>query len=621
MTAFAPILHRFSEDLNAIQYAFVTHPSAGHVLALAGPGTGKTRVLTYRVAWFLDQGASLDSVLMLTFTNSAADEMLSRATKLAGRMSRKRKLFGGTFHSVANSFLRQHGHHIGLDRKFVILDQADALGVVAQLRSCCASKNLPGKAEILNLISASANSMTAPDSLARAARWPQGFAACIAKEYAAFKRQHNLLDFDDLLTFFLLLLKESETAREKIAAQYHHVFVDEYQDVNRIQAEIVRLLSSHGSVTAVGDDAQSVYSFRGADLTNILRFQDDFPGCAVFNLRHNYRSLSPVIAFTNAVEGKSLYTDKSGGSLPAVYPALDEMQEACWVADKIQALLAEGLDASAIAVLFRAGFHAARLELELSGRGILYNKRGGVKVSDSAHVKDVLAFFRILVNPYDRMAWTRIFLLLDNVGEKTASLLSDIACGGADPFQALKSVSPRPAWQFGFSMLLAVLDGIRPLHCPCDIVEYVIPYVQGYFVRRHPDDIVKRQRGLDWLADLLSGYTDLQMLVDDLTCEPSAEASSEPRLSLYTIHAAKGREWRAVFVIGLTQGLFPDYRAAQLDEERRLFYVACTRASELLFLSWPGRIMTPDRRLVNAPMSPLLRDVSPALYQTEMVPF
>jgi DNA helicase-2/ATP-dependent DNA helicase PcrA len=615
MTAFYAPPHRFSESLNVIQHQSVTHPR-GPLLVSAGPGTGKTRVLTYRVAWLLDQGVPSSAILMLTFSCSAAQEMLARAAALADRT--KTKLRGGTFHSIACDFLRQYGWHIGIDRHFTILDRADSESIVGQCRAAHASvKGLPGRADILNLISAAASRMRSVEE-----QGATSLLARIAADYAAFKTANNLLDFDDLLLSFRRLL-ESE-AREPIVSQFQHVLVDEYQDTNPVQSEIVRLLAPHRNVTAVGDWAQAVYSFRGADSDCIRRFPQDFPGCAEIELRHNYRSSAPLIAFSNAVlPGRHLYTDKPGGVRPLIYSAANDEDEARWVADEISALLADGFHAPDIAVLYRSEFHATALELELVRRAMPYTKRGGKNnLLDSAHIKDTLAFFRILLNPHDRLAWTRIFLQLDHVGEKTASDLADLALSSDDPFAALQQVKPRPNWQNGWGILVSLLNSIRALSRPWEIAEQVMLYILPFYARRHPDDYEKRQRGLDLLSSLLASYTNIQHLLDDLACELPNDDDQTGKIILSSIHSAKCREWRAVFVIGLTQGLFPDSRvsASQMEEERRLLYVATTRPMERQFLSWPRRIMTADRRFTYAPMSIFLQDIKSELYQTPASP-
>ncbi len=614
MSAFF-IPHRFAEDLNSTQYAAVTY-LGGPLLVTAGPGTGKTRVLTYRVAWLLDQGVPASSIVMLTFSNSAAEEMLSRASKLAGRSGRSAKLFGGTFHSVGCRFLRQYGHHIGLPR-FTILDRDDAEGIITQLRhSSGSAKGLPGKTEIMNLISAAANTLRSVEELGASP-----FISGIAKDYAAYKRQHALLDFDDLLICWLGLLVESDTAREKITTQFQHVLVDEYQDTNPVQEAILRLLAPHRNITAVGDDAQSVYAFRGVDSGCLRRFQDDFSAAEV-TLRHNYRSLPPLIAFSNAViSGKDLYSDKLGGLLPLFQPVANEADEAAFVASRIQLLLNDGVPASEIAVLFRSARHADRLDLELTRLGIPFNRRGGFSASKSAHVKDALAFFRILIDPKDRLAWMRIFLMLDKVGEVTAAKLTDIVLSSSEPLAALAAFEANSAWHDGLQILLSVLRSIWGCNRPDQIMPEVINYILPFYARRHPDDWHKRQFGLERLADFLASYTDIQYLVDDLSCF-SDDVPSGDRVSLFTIHAAKCREWENVFIIGLAQGLFPDSRVspAQMEEERRLFYVAATRARKQLFLTWPRKITTADRRTVTAPISVFLQGKS-GLLRTETVPF
>lgn len=282
------------------------------------------------------------------------------------------------------------------------------------------------------------------------------------------------------------------------------------------------------------------------------------------------------------------------------------------------------MPAAEIAVLFRSARHADRLDLELTALGIPFDRRGGFKASKSAHVKDALAFFRILIDPKDRLAWTRIFLQLDNVGEVTAAALTETALS-ADPLAALSAVEPKPSWRDGFGILLALLRSIWGLkgtavdvsHAAADVINYILPF----HARRHPDDFAKRQHGLDRLAEMLNSHSDLRNLVDDLACF-SDDTPAGDRISLFTIHAAKCREWKAVFIIGLAQGLFPDARVspAQMDEERRLFYVAATRAREQLFLTWPRKITTADRRTAAAPLSVFLQGKS-GLLRTETLPF
>ena len=617
--------HRFSEDLNFSQYAAVTHPG-GPLLVLAGPGTGKTRVLTYRVGWLLDQGVPSSAILMATFSCTAAQEMLTRALKLGGRsLKRHVSLFGGTFHSLACRFLRQYGPQIGLSSKFVILDRHEAEGIIAQLRASYPSKDrLPSKADILNVISSAANRMLPVEQISSRPPAPSGFYSLMAEQYAAFKLDHSLLDFDDLLLFLHRLLSESETASEKITSQFQHVLVDEYQDVNKLQAEIVRLLAPHGNISAVGDDAQAVYAFRGADSEAILRFPEDYPGCTVHTLRHNYRSTKSLVAFSNAIiPGKNLYTDNAQGQPPLLFHALNDADEARWVTDQILILTEEeDFKPSEIAVLFRSDHCAAKLEMELTGRGIPFRKRGGKKkVAETAHFKDALAFFRLLLNPHDRLAWLRLFLQLDKVGQKTASDLADRVLSSDDPFSALSTVQ-LPVAAEGLARLKALIDSIRSMKRTRDIAEQVIPYILLFYARKHPDDYVKRERGLDQLARLISGYTDFQMLVDDLSCDPSEEKPENGAVSVFTVHASKCKEYRAVFMIGLAHGLFPDFRVTreQMPEERRLFYVGATRPVERLYLSWPAKIMTADRKTVQSMMSPFLQGINPKLYQTDCVP-
>ncbi len=613
--------------LNEAQHRAVTHGS-GPLLVLAGAGTGKTRVLVHRLLWLLDQGVSPESILLLTFTRRAAQDMLRRAAELSGKSFAK--VEGGTFHAVGSRILRRYGRHIGLQPDFTVIDRSDAESIIQSLRPSCPAKlKSPDAKTVLNILSASVNKSVPVADLVRQHSQLFEFVSYfveIEQRYAAYKAASRLMDYDDLLVFWRRLLLESPYAAEKITGLYQHVLIDEYQDTNLLQAAIVRLLSScHGNVTAVGDEAQSIYSFRGADVDNILRFQAQFPGTVEIRLEQNYRSLPPVLNLANAVmPGKHLHTASSGGSLPVVYPAFAEQDEAFFVVSNLQRLLDQGVPLSEIAVLYRTAHCPHCLELELLAQGIPYEKRGGIKLTFTDQAKDVLAFFRVKVNPHDRLSWQRIFKQIDWIGSKIAFRLADFICQHSSPFEQLGFVHPQPSWRIGFNRLFELCRKLQNCKDPLEFFDLVMVYYAPIFIKKYPEDSLKRMLSLDTLRDRAASYYDIGHFVEDVALDPpEAESSaSSDRLILSTVHSAKGLEFQAVFIIGLVETCFPArcFSPAQREEERRMFYVAVTRAREQLFLSWPSVIQNIDRTTCHAVMSPFLR-VPPALLRTETMPF
>jgi len=628
------------DELNPAQYAAVTH-GEGPVLVIAGAGSGKTRTLVYRMAYLLEQGVAPESILLLTFTRRAAHEMLWRAGTIATQSCKR--VVGGTFHATSNMLLRQHGHHLGFGSGFTIIDRGDAEGIINLLKSSLglsgAGKRFPTKRVIINLLSGSINKARPIEDLVfeshiHLSEFIDDFHT-IRKHYAEFKKDHGLMDYDDLLVNWQRLLAESEQARNDICSRFQYILVDEYQDTNLIQAKIVRLLAhNHDNVMVVGDDAQSIYSFRGADFYNIMRFPDQFPGTTVIKLEQNYRSIQPILSLTNAVIAqaqkrftKKLFTELEGETRPVVYKARNEAAEARFIVEKIKGLQEKGLDTSSIAVLFRSGFHSYKLELELNSRMIEFEKRGGLKLTESAHIKDVLSFLRILINPWDNLSWNRILLHLDKVGPKTAQKILAKISEFDDPVKALQSYKPAPTWKAGFTKLNTALGQISEKGLtPGAVFDLVMAYYEPILEKIYYDDYPKRKGDLEQIKALIGGYGDLQSFVDDTALDPPEATTSQDqdeenkRLILSTIHSAKGLEWDAVFVIGLAEGRFPHQRAEpgeQWEEERRLLYVAATRAKKYLFLSYPRELMTPDRKFHRTVMSPFLREINPGLYIDE----
>lgn len=635
--------HQISPDsLNPAQYASVTH-GQGPLLVIAGAGSGKTRTLVYRVAWLIQQGVAPESILLLTFTRRAAQEMLGRATLLTGPTVRR--VMGGTFHAVANILLRQYARHLNLNPHFTIIDRGDAEGVINLLKSSLgkagAGKRFPSKRVIMNLVSGAVNKSASIEELIRReyihiVDFTQDIYE-IKEHYQQFKQEHDLLDYDDLLIYWKLLLNHSAELRSQLSKRFQYILVDEYQDTNRLQAEIVQLLAcEHNNVMAVGDDAQSIYSFRGADFYNIMCFADQFPGTLVIKLEENYRSTKPILQLTNGIIAnaekkfaKTLFTNQEGGLRPQLIEAANEEAEAVSVITAIKKRLEEGVLLSDIAVLFRSAYHSYKLEIELPRHGLDFDKRGGLKLTESAHIKDLLSFFRILINPWDNLSWNRILLQLDKVGPKTVQKILHTIQQAADPLAAFFSFQPGSTWKTQFTRLAATMQSLRqPGLLPFELFDLAMDYYQPVFEKIYYDDYPKRRNDLDQLKALIVGYDDLQSFVDDTALDPpdnSSVPSADPhapsggRLVLSTIHSAKGLEWDTVFVIGLAEGRFPNQHALpgdQWEEERRLFYVAATRAKQILFLCYPKEIVSADRMRHWMPMSPFLREINPGLYNT-----
>lgn len=623
--------------LNPSQHAAVTH-NKGPILVIAGAGSGKTRTLVYRMTHLIAQGVAPESILLLTFTRRAAQEMLHRAAELTAGSCRR--VMGGTFHATANILLRRYGHHLGLGSRFTIIDRGDAEGIINLLKSSLgmagAGKRFPSKRVVMNLISGAVNKSASIEQLVSQEHvhlneFLSDFYT-IADHYRQFKLNHGLLDYDDLLVYWKRLMVESETARLELAGRFQYVLVDEYQDTNLIQAEIVRLLACrHQNVMVVGDDAQSIYSFRGADFSNIMRFPEQFPGTKIVKLEENYRSTQPILQLANAIIAnaekkftKNLFTSKVEGDRPQLVIAPTEAAEARFIVHEILKQQSNGVDLSQIAVLFRSSFHSFKLEIELASHGLAFEKRGGLKLTESSHIKDLLSFFRVVINPWDNLSWNRILLQLDKVGPKTVHKILSTVRESDTPFTALAAYRPAPAWQPQFEALTTMLHRLlKPGLTPSDQCDQALAYYLPIFEKIYADDYPKRRRDLDQIKALIAGYGDLQAFVDDTALDPpEADISaqgSEQGLILSTIHSAKGLEWDTVFVIGLAEGRFPHQNATpgdQWEEERRLLYVAATRARNQLFFSYPKEIFSPDRKILRASLSPFLREISPGLYNT-----
>jgi DNA helicase-2/ATP-dependent DNA helicase PcrA len=607
----------YAAALNEQQLAAATAPD-GPALVVAGAGTGKTRTLVYRLAYLVERGTPPEQIALLTFTRRAAKAMADRAAALLdGRCAQVR---GGTFHALGLELLRRHAPRVGLPPRFTVLDASDAADVLDLLRTEAgldrAGARFPKKGTLHAMFSAATNrDLALPGVLDQG--WPQYTAHLDALEdlqakYAAYKRRHGLADYDDLLALAVEAMEADDDVRRAEAGRCRHVLVDEYQDVNHLQARLVELLASaHGNVMAVGDDAQGIYRFRGADVHHLFAFPDRFPGTRLLKLERNYRSTQPILDLANFVISgaservdKKLWTDREGDELPALVRAPDADWQARFVAQVVLDRREEGVPLGRMAVLFRAGWCSYALEGELTRRRIPFVKYGGLKLAEAAHVKDVVSHLRLAENPADAVAWNRALSLLEGVGPKTVRQVLDALPAAADPYavDALASVSPRYAE--GLKRLAELLRALRegaPASEPALAaqVSSLLAYYRPLFERVYADDFPRRAPDLDALEALALRFHSRRTLLEALALDPLDHAADEAEaaykdespLVLSTIHSAKGLEFDAVFLIEALDGVLPSQYALknpeELDEERRLLYVALTRAENALFVSYP----------------------------------
>ena len=601
----------YAAELNPQQLAAV-EVVEGPALVIAGAGSGKTRALVYRVARLIDLGIEPASILLLTFTRKSAQEMLGRVGILIG--SQSDRVGGGTFHSTANILLRRYGRSIGLEPGFTILDRGDSEDLINLLRGQMgmseAGKRFPRKRTIADLFSKCANTLESIEDvlLNEYAHFGDflGELRKLQEAYEAAKRQRQLVDYDDLLVRLRELLTIDEQARERISNTYRYILVDEYQDTNRLQADLIRkLAATHDNVMVVGDDSQSIYAFRGATFRNIMDFPTLFPGTTIYKLEENYRSTQSILQLANSLiagatekYAKTLFTRKDEGELPVLVQASSENSQSRFIAQKILELREEGVPLDEIAVLFRSSFHAFDLEIELSRRDLPFIKRGGFKFIETSHVKDLMAHLRVIHNPLDTVSWNRALLLVEGVGQKKSKDVLAQILGSNAPYDVLRQGSGRSAQ--GLRRLADVLETAMaqehhsPVHQIGEVLEYYLPILKD----QH-DDYPKRIRDLEHLSVMAERYHTLEEFLADLTLEPPSESiidveapdRDDERLILSTIHSSKGLEWRCVFVMWLVDGRFPSAYSflteEELEEERRLLYVSVTRAKQQLFCTYP----------------------------------
>ncbi|MFZ1292186.1 MAG: ATP-dependent helicase [Melioribacteraceae bacterium] len=604
----------YQNELNPAQFEAVTS-SEGAFLVIAGAGTGKTRTLVYRVARLIEMGIDPKSILLLTFTRKSAKEMMNRAAILLD--NRCSKINGGTFHSFANLTLRKYSKIIGLDSAFTILDQGDSEDVInlirAQLDLVKLKKRFANKQTIAKIISLSVNTGKKIEEILFE-EYPHFMENLdkiieISNLYKNYKKQSLLLDYDDLLIYLREFLND-KIKSQILTSTIKYVMVDEYQDTNKLQADIVLGLAQHNNnIMVVGDDSQSIYSFRGANFKNIMQFPKLFNDVKVIMLEENYRSTQEILDFGNhviefAIEKypKQLYTRKTGGELPAIIASTTENMQSKFIVDRILELREENIPLNDIAVLFRSSFSSFDLEIELNKANIPYLKFGGMKFIETAHVKDVLAFLRIAENPKDVVSWYRVLLLHEGVGPKKAQeIIEKISSGEINIKSHPEKTLNKNYKENIFNLFLALHRIHTSRQLPTELAEIVLDYYEPIFKTKY-DDYNKRKKDLEIFINLAENYQSLSTLLADMALDPptesvadiSEEDKEQEYLTLSTIHSAKGLEWHTVFIIHAVEGFFPSSmsfdKIESLEEERRLMYVASTRAKQNLYISYPMNI-------------------------------
>ena len=616
----------YRAELNDEQYGAVTSPP-GPTLVIAGAGSGKTRTLTYRVAWLLDQGVDARHILLLTFTNKAAREMTERVRSLVPHDVSA--LWSGTFHSIGNRILRRHAEDLGFTKAFSILDRDDQksllTAVVGGMEIDTKSRRFP-KADVLaTMFSLVENTGETLEEVIMH-RYPyfddwQEEIAKVQKGYVKRKLDTNSMDFDDLLVLTLRLLKENEDLLKLYQKRFRHILVDEYQDTNSVQTELIDLLVAGGSsVMAVGDDAQSIYSWRGADMGNILSFPARHAGCKVFKIETNYRSTPEILDLSNAAIkanlerfDKNLKSSREAlGVKPALVPLQDPSLQSQFISQRILELRDEGIPLEEMAVLYRAHFQSLEVQMEMTSRGIPFAITSGLRFFEQAHIKDIAAFLRFATNRRDETSFKRIVLLLPGIGAKGAEKMwtTWLKTGWAvkeetPPWsEVLSTFKPPKKAELHWKQLGYIFDELTPggeYAKPSDMVYSVLEGMYDDYLCASFDNAENRRNDIEQLMSYGMNFDDVLEFLAQLSLlssadgEPTGDKSErdDEKVTLSSIHQAKGLEWKVVFVIWLADGQFPNGRIieaeddAMMEEERRLFYVAITRAKDELYMSYP----------------------------------
>lgn len=631
----------YPRDLNAQQLTAVAHTDTP-LLVIAGAGSGKTRVITYKVAYLLENGVPANEILLLTFTRKAAKEMIDRTQSLlSGEYAGD--VLGGTFHAFANHVLRRYGGVIGVPNNFSIIDTADTADIMDLMKTELGmgkrpdGRPFPRKDKIQGIISRVKNLEVSIRQVVQK-EYPEDmiFADDIETlEQAAskYKRASRLLDYDDLMLVLRDGLRDNEPFRRKVQDLFTHILVDEYQDTNKAQREIVELLSEkNGRLTVVGDDAQSIYAFRGAQFDNIILLPERMPGCGIVMIEQNYRSTQEILSFCNDVNAgaqlgfkKQMRSERTSGRKPQIQQFADGQHEAKHIVDAMLDIRQHGLDYKDFAVLTRASWQSGYVQAELMKRGIPYVVYGGIKFGERRHIRDVMAMLKIIPNPMDAVAWHRILQLIDGIGKIRAKEIIDQIHKNEGEVDFSWTKTPKVTSDL--NRLQETVNGIKSGNYSVhEILDKVIAFYQP-ILRQIEDDHLVREKDLDVLKAIAAKYDTLEQLLADFVLEPPSSQyqdqttpmtePDERPMVVSTIHSAKGLEWHTVFLPHVLDGLIPSIRnmdtLEELEEERRLFYVACTRARENLFLSMPAFVGNYDGIFTKP--TRFLYDVDPEHYE------
>jgi len=636
---------RFEDELNPQQLQVVTAGS-GPILVIAGAGSGKTRTLTYRVAYLLQSGIDPHKILLLTFTNKAAREMIHRVEALVP--SDIQRIWGGTFHHVANRILRAHAQRLGYDPHYTILDQSDAQDLLDSCLQDLGHKRkesvIPQGAVLFKIISLAKNTRIGLEEILNQ-RYPffLDFAdeiESIADHYTAKKKEQNVLDFDDLLGMWLVLLEQDAGLRDYYTQRFEYILVDEYQDTNKLQADIIDLMASvKRNIMVVGDDSQSIYAFRGANFSNIMDFPKRYPDTQMYKLEHNYRSSPEILELANE---SIVYNDKqfpkvlrpikTSGVQPHLVVPSNVFYQAKFVAGKIGEYISSGIPPEEIAVLYRAHFHSMELQIELNRSRISFEVRSGIRFFEQAHIKDIVSYMKIMLNPYDEIAWKRILQLMPGVGQKTSQKIFAALVKTGNPLEAccehdhmLRIPKAAQTYWDSFCDMIRSLQQAGDEIAPAVLMKDVFENGYSNYMRsKYPDspgriDDVEQFIEFAWQYESTADFLSELALMTSTAEDEARDDTGYGKVKLSTVHQAKGLEWSVVFIIWLVEGRFPNAGNFESmddeEEERRLFYVAVTRAKDHLHLCAPEWLKDSSGYATIARPSRFLRELPEQCYQ------
>jgi DNA helicase-2/ATP-dependent DNA helicase PcrA len=634
----------YEKELNKEQYRVVME-EGGPLLVLAGAGSGKTRTLTYRVARLLESGVRQEQILLATFTNKAARSMLNRVGTLIDCDTKR--IMGGTFHHVSHLILRNHASYLGYKSNFSIIDSEDSRQLIstcmAELKIDPKVSKFPKSNIVGEMISLTTNTQSALEDVLQS-RYP--FFLHLIEEinqigslYEQRKRELAVMDFDDLLSNSRRLLRENPDVLQYLSGRFHHVLVDEYQDTNIIQADIVDLLASaHKNLMVVGDDSQSIYSFRGANFNNIIDFPQRYPDCKIFKLETNYRSTPEILhlanlSITNNEKQfpKALKAVRAKGKRPVLVSAQNVVRQADFVAQRVTELMRAGVPLKEIAVLYRAHYHSMEMQMEFVRRDIPFDIRSGIRFFEQAHIKDVTSYMRVLVNPRDELAWRRLLIMYPKIGKVTFGKIWQYLKKEENPLTALlddkfiKTVSKtaKPGMEECRKTMAQLLELPESERIPEKVIDVLLNR-GGYrvYLQDNYSDAPSREDDLIQLGNFSAQFLQMEDFLNELALltnmakeENTGEEDNEDKVALSTIHQAKGLEWSYVFLIWCADGMIPLQRALKEEggeeEERRLFYVAITRAKDQLYLCYPVLDYTRSSGVLNLAPSRFIREIAP----------